>query len=353
MENKTNLLKELCQLLILDKRDEAISFANKYLPFTVSKNIGIKEYEKLITISPDFTVFEDTKQNNEKSPGVRGYSQHTILEVFRRDGFIDRYAGIKLVHPGLLILLQFELPEIFRYHGGWKLGECHIVFWELYPTVDHIVPITKGGSDEMYNLLTISMIGNTKKGNTPLSVLKWKIHPAGNLNEWDGLTKEFLALMEKNNDYNNFKDFPNLRIQLQKLKGWKRVTLQPNQTIKNRSKKPVLIKKEHNIDVQKPTLIVPPAQPKIGDHQIKNLANSLEHKMVFEDLPVGALFSYGNAKTIYRKLAQEGNSLGRIVNLCRPQSDLQREWNLVKPKELERSVRLIPETPEVLKNLFL
>jgi hypothetical protein len=349
MFNKANLLKELCLLLIANKRGEAISFAEKCLPFTTAKNIGIKEYEKFVTISPKSTESIVENSSNENSPGSRGYSKYTILEVFRRDGFIDRYTGIKLVHPGLLFLLQFELPEIFRYHGGWKLGECHMVFWELFPTVDHIVPITKGGSDEMDNLLTISMIGNTKKKNTSLSELGWRIHPEGSLNDWDGLTTEFLTLMKKNNDYSNFKLIPNWQIQFQKLKDWKRVTLQPRNKIVIRSKKSPVIKKSSEVIIKKSETIETPVKVDKDNYS----ATKVERAIAFADLPVGSLFSYGNAKTIYRKLPPVGNSLGRVVNLCRPQSDRQREWGLVKHTEMERIVRPIPETPEILAKLFL
>lgn len=280
---------------------------------------------------------------------MRGYSQNTILEVFRRDGFIDRYTGIRLVHPGLLFLLQFELPEIFKYHGGWKLGECHMVFWELFPTVDHIVPITKGGSDDMDNLLTISMIGNTKKKNTSLSELRWRILPEGNLNDWDGLTTEFLALMTKNKDYVEFVNIPTGKALYQKLKSWKRITLQPFDNIVAKSNTPPIIKKQTKEVESKPKTVETPNYFPADNFQ----ARTGNQEMKFADLPVGSLFSYGNAKTIYRKLPSVGNALGRVINLCRPQSDLQREWGLVKPSEMERVVRPIQETPEIMAKLFL
>lgn len=77
MENKTNLLKELCRLLIADRKNDALAFAETYLPFTTPKNIGIKEYEKLVSISSEPEISEPKRFNFENNPGCVG--THKIL----------------------------------------------------------------------------------------------------------------------------------------------------------------------------------------------------------------------------------------------------------------------------------
>lgn len=62
-----------------------------------------------------------------------------MTELFVRDGFIDRYRGTRLVYPPTLRLISEELPEQFPYHRNWKMSETHHAFWELTPTVDHIL----------------------------------------------------------------------------------------------------------------------------------------------------------------------------------------------------------------------
>lgn len=122
----------------------------------------------------------------------RRYSQVDLTRVFLRDGFIDRYTGDRLVHPGALRVLAYELPDEFPYHKNGKLDRCHIAFWELLPTLDHLVPISRGGADEWSNWITTSMSTNAVKANWTLDELGWELLPPGDLREWDGMTGWFL-----------------------------------------------------------------------------------------------------------------------------------------------------------------
>ena len=36
------------------------------------------------------------------------------------------------------------LPEEFPYHRAWKVSSTHPAYWQLYPTVDHVVPLARG-----------------------------------------------------------------------------------------------------------------------------------------------------------------------------------------------------------------
>ena len=75
----------------------------------------------------------------------RNYSPGQCMAVFVRDGFIDRYSGRRLVFPGTLRLLSLLLPQEFPFHSNWKTDACHSAFWELFPTIDHVVPVSRGG----------------------------------------------------------------------------------------------------------------------------------------------------------------------------------------------------------------
>jgi len=130
----------------------------------------------------------------------RNYTENQSLQVFLRDGFIDRYTNAKLVFPAVLRLLAQELPEEFPAHPHWKMDESHIVFWELNPTVDHLVPIARGGEDFLDNWVCTSMLSNQSKSNWTLEELGWKLHPPGKLSEWDGLTNWFLAYVNESPD---------------------------------------------------------------------------------------------------------------------------------------------------------
>jgi hypothetical protein len=118
------------------------------------------------------------------------------MSVFLRDGFIDRYSGARLVFPGVLRFLSRLLPAEFPFHLNWKMAETHIAFWELFPTIDHVVPIARGGTDAEDNMVSTSMLRNSAKSNWTLEELKWTLVPSGRIQDWDGLTNWFLKYAE-------------------------------------------------------------------------------------------------------------------------------------------------------------
>ena len=63
------------------------------------------------------------------------------MSVFVRDGFIDRYSGAHLLFPGTIRLVSRLLPSEFPFHSKWKMSETHMIYWELSPTIDHVVPV--------------------------------------------------------------------------------------------------------------------------------------------------------------------------------------------------------------------
>jgi hypothetical protein len=169
--DKALIIKDLCNLLLDEKKNESVDFAAMHYPFTTS------------------------------SPSKRQYSKYEMCKVFLKDGFIDRYSGDKLLFPGLIKLLTIEFPDIFKYHKNWKMTETHIVYWELFPTIDHLIPIARGGQDLETNWITTSMIRNSAKSNWTLEELNWKLHDKGQLDKWDGLIDCFLDLSNRNPQY--------------------------------------------------------------------------------------------------------------------------------------------------------
>jgi len=127
---------------------------------------------------------------------LRRYSELQKTRIFARDGFIDRYSGKHLVFIGILRVLSALLPDGFPYHPNWKLENCHRGYYELAPTLDHLVPITRGGKDEEQNWVTTSMLHNAVKGNWTLEELGWSLLPPGKLSEWDGLLQTFIEMVE-------------------------------------------------------------------------------------------------------------------------------------------------------------
>ena len=120
-----------------------------------------------------------------------------------RDGFVDRYSGKRLVFPGTLRLISKLLPKEFPFHVNWKTDECHFAFYELFPTIDHLVPVSRGGSDSDVNWVSTSMLRNAAKANFTAEELGWELVPPGNLNEWDGLTNWFLQQYGRRREFHS------------------------------------------------------------------------------------------------------------------------------------------------------
>ena len=122
----------------------------------------------------------------------RRYTATQSTRVFMRDGFIDRYTGKRLVFPGTLRLLSQMFPTEFPFHNNWRTDACHFAFYELFPTIDHVHPVSRGGADQADNLVSTSMLKNAAKANFTLKELGWQLFPPGNLALWDGLTGWFV-----------------------------------------------------------------------------------------------------------------------------------------------------------------
>lgn len=81
------------------------------------------------------------------------------------------------------------------------MDKCHIAYWELVATIDHVKPIARGGLDEEANWATTSMRRNSIKANWTLEELNWELCPAGDINTWDGMTKWYTEYLESHKEF--------------------------------------------------------------------------------------------------------------------------------------------------------
>lgn len=128
----------------------------------------------------------------------KSFTKKEQTEIFIRDGFIDRYSGDKLIFPGVLCILSEILPDVFPYQTNWKAEECHQAWYNLFPSIDHIIPLAFGGTNEKENLVCTSMKRNMAKSTSSLEEIGWKIFPAGNLSDWDGMLFWFIDYVNNN-----------------------------------------------------------------------------------------------------------------------------------------------------------
>ncbi|WP_256816033.1 HNH endonuclease [Cytobacillus sp. Bac17] len=125
----------------------------------------------------------------------RTYTKADMLTIFLRDHFIDRYSGERMIFPPVLRLLSEIYPSEFPFHPNWRFSECHPAYWDLFPTIDHIVPVTRGGTNNIENLVTTSMKRNSAKSNFTLEELDWKLYTPSINENWDGKLSWFIKMI--------------------------------------------------------------------------------------------------------------------------------------------------------------
>jgi HNH endonuclease len=95
-----------------------------------------------------------------QEPIKRAYGPRESTRVFIRDGFTDRYTGEALIFPPVLRVLSVALPVEFPFHPNWKTDVTHPAYWEVGATIDHLIPVSRGGTDDESNWVTTSMAHN-------------------------------------------------------------------------------------------------------------------------------------------------------------------------------------------------
>jgi hypothetical protein len=162
MDDKAAVLADVCAALSGNQLEEAGAILRKRYPFVPLINVG------------------------------RRYSVRQMLTAFVRDGFIDRYCDARLVCVAALRLISKRLPDQFPFQTNWRTDACHFAFWELVPTLDHILPVSRGGADDESNWATTSMLRNSAKANFTLDELGWSLCSSGDMKDWDGLLGWFI-----------------------------------------------------------------------------------------------------------------------------------------------------------------
>ena len=166
MPEKTDALAAVCRRLSEGALDDAASLLRRDYPFA-PEPITRRQYGPL----------ESTR-------------------IFLRDGFLDRYTGERLIYPPVLRVLSFVLPAEFPFHPAWKADLTHPAYWELGATVDHVVPIARGGRDDEENWVTTSVAHHSARMSRTLEELGWTLVPPGDAAEWDGMMRWFLEFAE-------------------------------------------------------------------------------------------------------------------------------------------------------------
>jgi len=84
------------------------------------------------------------------------------LEVWQRDNWHCRYCGKPVFFAKTLKLLSEMNPNHEYFHPNGKTGAILPLFQWSWASVDHILPVSKGGKNELENYVTACWECNLK-----------------------------------------------------------------------------------------------------------------------------------------------------------------------------------------------
>ena len=137
---------------------------------------------------------EPTDPPRVKTPRIEA-SIGTMAEVFRHDQFTCRLCGKRTIVVQVLRLLSGLYPDLLPDHPNWKWDIGHPIYWTHSTSLEHLVPLSRGGSSGRENLITACYICNDTKSYRLLSELGWELLPPST-HPWDGLTGLYPQLCE-------------------------------------------------------------------------------------------------------------------------------------------------------------
>ncbi len=117
------------------------------------------------------------------------------VRVFLRDRFTCRYCRRNTVFIPVLRVLSRLYPAELPYQKNWRWSETHPAYWKYAASCDHVVPVARGGTSAIDNLVTSCYMCNSVKQQWLIDELHWQIFPMQNT-DWDGLSGLYGALVE-------------------------------------------------------------------------------------------------------------------------------------------------------------
>jgi 5-methylcytosine-specific restriction endonuclease McrA len=109
--------------------------------------------------------------------------------IYVRDGWRCRYCGTRVIDRSMRARLHRCLPDVARW--GARNADKHTALAALSASLDHIVPHSRGGTNDEPNLVTACNACQFGRGQWTLEEVGFfdpRVFPPV-LDEWDGLTR--------------------------------------------------------------------------------------------------------------------------------------------------------------------
>jgi len=113
--------------------------------------------------------------------------------IFERDHYTCRLCGMKTIDVEVLRGLSRAFPLELPFHPNWKHDATSLVYWTHTTSLEHIIPIARGGADEPENFATSCYGCNDMRSHALLEEVGWTIRPI-EPSSWRGL-REYLSAL--------------------------------------------------------------------------------------------------------------------------------------------------------------
>lgn len=108
--------------------------------------------------------------------------------VFERDQYTCRLCGRRTVDVDVLRSLSREFPDELPYDPHWNFEKSSLIYWTHTASLEHLVPIARGGADDETNFVTSCYACNDARADYLLEELGWTLRPVS-ATPWDGLRR--------------------------------------------------------------------------------------------------------------------------------------------------------------------
>ena len=125
--------------------------------------------------------------SREKQPRMPNAARQ--LEILRRDGFRCRFCESKVIVKSVHKIFANAVPDAARL--GRSNETRHFGISNLTASVDHLVPYSRGGTNDADNLITACPTCNYGRGNWLIAEVEIEnpFNRPPTIDEWDGLTR--------------------------------------------------------------------------------------------------------------------------------------------------------------------
>lgn len=153
----------------------------------------IMSYTRLIVGKLSHEVHRQTKRPNalpkEERDPIRMPTAKQQEAIFLSDGWKCRFCGIKVISRKARNILIKRFPNETKW--GQKEFSRHSALYAMAASLDHVVPHSRGGLNEMSNFVTACYCCQFGRGEWTLEESELidprKFEPA--IDEWDGLSR--------------------------------------------------------------------------------------------------------------------------------------------------------------------